>query len=263
MPMGCSGKMGFPMGRAVVIAAFLLLLVHRDCARAVEPFVQQRLAATQQNSLLDRTILDSEAMMSIEFEPWPRKITVICRTAGVPCGLEESPEDPVHGIDNSYGHQERLGLPDAKMTVRQVLDAVLGKHPHYRWEFVDGVLLVTPKPGKEYRRFWKPVLSRRLRQFKYSDTPAGSLLFQACLDAGVMKALDPRKMPAVQLLKPLPPTGRISVNLENVSVREAMAAVARADGQMGWKFAYDPSEKAYALRIMTWGRDSVLSPYWW
>lgn len=262
MLMGCFGKFCFWRRGAVLFASCLLLLVHVDCSRAGEPFVQERLAASNQDSPLDRVILDSEAMMSIEFEPWPRKITAICQTTGIPCGLEESPEDPVHGIDHSNAHAEKLGLPDVKMTVRQVLDAVVAKHPHYQWKFVDGVLLITPKPGKEHRRFWRPVLSRRLRQFKHADMPAGVLIFQACLDAGIMNYVDPPET-GVMILKPLPPTGRVTVNLENVTVREALVALARADGQMGWKFAYDPSEKAYTLRILTWGRDSVLSPYWW
>lgn len=254
MPTVFSVRGGRSTRPAMAAGVLSLVFAFVEHARAGEPVVDG-------GSPLERTIPSFDTRVRITSAPWPRKISMICQEARIPCGLEEAPDDPVHGIEESYDHEERLpSIPDPHATVRQLLDVILAKHPHYRWEFQDGFLLIRPKPGKEHRRLWKALLSRRLDRFRYSNEPAAGLLFDACLKTGVMKMPGPRE---IQAFGTLPKTGRVSVDLENVTVREALAAIARADGQLGWKFAYDPGAKGFALRVVTWERAPDISPYWW
>ncbi len=219
---------------------------------------QAQTARAVSSGALDAPITDVEEIAELVGPAWPYKIRAICAHQHVPCGIEESPADPVFLLAEDHEHEEHLELSWARTThtAREVLDAVLANHPAYHWEFRDGVLNVVPKPGAEHRKWWRPLLQRKVRNLDVQNEPAGTAVITACDNAGLSIPI------AATGMSSIPETARISVHLANMPLREALNAIVKADGEAIWKFAVDPRTGSYSIKVDSWRQPSVLAVPW-
>lgn len=257
--------------KRIVIIGFLaavmsvLSMTSRTSFGSETPPAQAQTSVAQR--LDDRISWDvkSGELMDLVFYPWPYKIRSLCINHNLPCGLEESPDDPIHQI--AYASpDDRLAIKWASSTstVRDFLDAILSTHPAYRWEVQDGVLVIVPKPGQEHRKWWKPVLGKKFKQYDADNNRAGNVLVEACYDAGIPIETIPLPQPGIPTILPrtMPVTNPITLHLKNVTVRQVLNAAVKADGKAIWKFSYDPKRKVYSIKVDSWGRTGELAIPW-
>jgi len=121
-----------------------------------------------------------------------------------------------------------------KTTPAKVLDEILKPYPDYRWVIRNDVVNVEPiRPHK------KDVLSRKLDHVRFD----GKSSFEASLDT--LKQAKIRW--AWQSVNGTQhgTFARISLELKNVSVREALNAIVREDGQIMWE--YFPPKRSWKI----------------
>lgn len=121
-----------------------------------------------------------------------------------------------------------------------VLDSIVSADPRYRWEVRDRLINVLPRSGLP------PFFAVRIPKFEISGakTP-NEALFQLLAIPEVRQAQLNLGRHAVQGgVYPFCPQGclgkntkEISVSLKDVTVREALNAIARADGSAVWRFS--------------------------
>jgi hypothetical protein len=147
----------------------------------------------------------------------------LCYQLRIPCGEERSAlKQTQHGVLQTIKDQ----------SVREILDGIVKKNPGYRWEVVDGVLLMeSPGPGskalqKQIGAF--EVVSQRLvpavMELSYTlkipgeHTSVGASSFLA----GGHTAEDEQKV--------------ISARFSNSSIRHILCALVAAHGHAMWSF---------------------------
>jgi hypothetical protein len=204
---------------------------------------------------LDQRINDVDEISHLQTAPWPDKILEICHRNNLPCGVEESPDDPINQSELST----KLGLDwvTSNHTTREVLDAIVSVHPAYRWELIDGVLNIVPKAGHEYRRWWKPILSSHRGHFDVNDMTLRGVGKKACADSWIIWPL-----PSLseffsaftrRHLTTLVPTGpqvdKVTLHLKNVTVKDILNESVKTDGRAIWLFFYDREQRVYDIHF--------------
>jgi len=121
-----------------------------------------------------------------------------------------------------------------------VLDSIVSTDPHYKWELMDNLVNVIPSNGLP------PFFAVRISKFDIpgAETP-NEALFQLLAIPELRQAQLNLGRHAIQGgVRPFCPQGcspektkKISVNLKGVTVREALNAIARADGSAVWRFS--------------------------
>ncbi len=165
------------------------------------------------NALLDGPIEDFKAPGHV--------LSRLCRILDRPCGQE-------HVVDDNITTAKRSRLHLKKTTPRNALNELTRMHPRYHWVIVDDVLILEPK-----NRVGKDLLARRLAHVSIR----GSSSFKAALDVlaqakiGVMWTGGRHRY------------ARIDLELRNVTVREALNSIVKADGQAIWSFTPGDLEK--------------------
>ena len=147
-------------------------------------------------------------------------------TYGVTVGLE---------LDTQGHHVVRLSLRDA--TITDVMNAAVQSSKKYQWQQTGGFVDVWPLAGSN------PLLETRISRFNVKDlTPSEA--FDQLLDLPEVQA----NMTALKLKRRAPDvspgklsSSRFSVNLEGVSLREALNKIAQASGIEIWTFRNYPN----------------------
>lgn len=156
-----------------------------------------------------------------------------------PCGIEQGANDSI-----MQGKQGRV-LHLSKTTPRKVLDAVVERTPGYQWKSRDGVLNFEPKNLAE------DILAKKLEKVSVH----GISSFQAA-----RSVLDQAKIPFTYQVKG-GRYGLVDLELTNVTVRQALNSIVKADGQVMWVFAHAPREsrvRAKGTLIMpSWRKEGV------
>jgi len=164
-------------------------------------------AASPDEAFLDSPMASFDALEGREFSD-------LCHALKRPCGIEEA----------SFGDvASKVKAPRArlqKITPRKILDRYIKRLPSYQWVYRNGVINVEPK-----KHDGEDVLSRKLGAVSIS----GITSFKAALD--VFKQAD------IQVA--YQPQGRvrlaiIDLTLKDVTVREALNAIVKADGEAIW-----------------------------
>jgi hypothetical protein len=214
-----------------------------------------------QNStqFLDRRISAGDEIMHLESDLWPDKILEICHKSNIPCGVEESPDDYINRFDASGASVEKLGLnwANSNHTVRELLNTIVSGHPAYKWEIQDGVLNIIPQRGHEYQRWWKPILSSHLRHFDVVDMPLRDVGKKVCADAWITWPLpslsDFISQFAQRQSLTAVPTGpqmdKITLHLQNATVKEVLNETVRKNGEAVWFFDYDQKQHVYTIHV--------------
>lgn len=197
-------------------------------------------AAVSDEGFLDMPIERFEAAIGTEF--WS-----LCETLNRPCGMEMAQLYDLSPIQTG-GPERLLKPPDkvrlAKVKPREILDAFIAKYPGYRWALKNGVINVEP-----IKREGEDVLSRRLRSVSIS----GLTSFKAALH--VLRQAD---IATTWTLKGRIRYGFVDLELKNVSVREALNEIARAEGQVGWIFVLRTST-GRSFSMPTWKDEGTMS----
>lgn len=191
--------------------------------------------------VLSAQAVPPEALLDVPMEefsaPGGNEFARLCSSVGMPCGYEEVPGKK---IEHNKGAELRL----KKTTPRKVLAEITARYPSYRWSVQDGVLVLEPK-----QRAGKDLLARKIDHFSIQNTvsiQAAILLFlQAKIPgAGVPSFGDPQ-------------FACVDLNLGNVTVREALNAIAKADGQVMWQFSPKRAETTgMSLHLFPWRKSS-------
>ncbi|MBI5244831.1 MAG: hypothetical protein HY922_14270 [Elusimicrobia bacterium] len=165
----------------------------------------------------------------------------LCRVLNRPCGKEfviggkeAPPQCPILRLE--------------KTTPRGILDAITHRYPDYHWIVQNGVIVLEPQ-----KRAGKDLLARKVGHVsihgKSSYFAAHTVLTQAKLSEG--EGISMYFGPAYRY-------ARIDLELHNITVREALNAIAKADGQVLWLFAPIDPEKLYArYRLISWRMSGI------
>ncbi len=158
--------------------------------------------------------------------PGGNELAYLCSLKSMPCGYEEVPGKK---IEHNKGPELHL----KKTTARKVLDEITRRYPGHRWIVQDGVVVLEPK-----QRTGKDLLAKKLDRISIQNTVS----LQAA-----MLVLMQAKIPGVGVaMVGDPQYACIDLELRNVTVREALNAVAKADGQASWSFSSERAEKGGA-----------------
>lgn len=191
-------------------------------------------AATAADVSLDAVLSQYDARAGIE-------LLELCVKLNRPCGEELAPGYRIMKLQDLRQSPE---LHFKNSTASRILDVISLRYPGHQWAIHDGVLILEPK-----NRVGEDLLDRRLDYVSIlgrSSYEAAKMVFaQAKINVGSIYVGPPMLY------------GRISVSLKNVTVREALNAIVKADGQAMWTF--DPNEKntLAAFNILTWRKTGI------
>lgn len=197
---------------------FALLLAFRSAAFSAAP----------NDGALDARLGDFKAASG-------RELVTLCKeTLKKPCGLEEAPGDSL---------QQGKGLAPLHLSsasARETLDAIAARYPGYRWASRGGVVDFEPKALAD------DLLSKKLDKVSIHAVSS----FQAA-----RMVLDQAKIPYAYQPKPWL-YGTVDMELTGVTVRDALNAIANADGQVMWIFSH--SRKGAGARV----KGTLMMPSW-
>lgn len=118
--------------------------------------------------------------------------------------------------------------------LRQLLDAIVTADPRYRWEAKDGVINLLPADGEP------ALLGIRINEFQVENvTFALDALDKLLALPEVKKRMDELDLkPGLTLVKSLssPNPPKFSVQCKGITLREALNAIARAQGRGVWEY---------------------------
>lgn len=176
------------------VALFMIALFSRPCGAA-------------DAEALDRPLEKFEARGGNAFID-------VCRVTNTPCGVEEVRANEIAAKFKGKRQQHNNATP------RKILNSIASQIPDYRWAMRSGVLNLEPKT-----REGEDVLARKLESVSIhgvtSFKAALDVLSQANIKTGYQT---PGK---VRL-------AFVDLDLKNVTVREALNEIVKADGQAAW-----------------------------
>ena len=163
------------------------------------------------------------------------EVTALCRAQNRPCGIEEDPGSSTHAPKSVTKIRIR------KTTLRKALDQSAKLHPGKRWVVRNGVVNFEP----QYRK-GVDLLSRKLDKVSIHGMRTDAAFYLVLKQAGITTSGSFYSGTG-------PVYGVIDVDMKNVTVRDALNAIAKADGKVVWHFAADkPEESRASFSISTW-----------
>ena len=164
--------------------------------------------------------------------PAGSELIYLCRKLTIPCGYEESAG---HRIEHHRGQDLRL----TRTSPRKVLEAITKRYSAYLWTVEDGVLILEPK-----KREGEDILATKIDRFSVTDTI--SVQAAALLSFHVKWVLRFSEGSGMRF-------DCIDLALSNVTLRQALGAIAKADGQAAWIVSYDQGLRPRQhVQIMPW-----------
>lgn len=195
------------------------------------------------NEVLDRIVSTRNDVLI--FDSWPSKFSEICKISGVPCGVEESPADP---ITETVDGGETFHFYSQNVTVRHILDRIIAQHPAYRWSFDNGVLNIVPVYGGEYIINDKVALDIQIEPLSMVGMVPGVAAHKICEHAGIVSENGRSVIVTPVRVSRNPPI--LNLHLRQMTVREALNQIAKSDPRVGfWKFYIHREEKLKEYRI--------------
>jgi hypothetical protein len=147
--------------------------------------------------------------------------------AGVPGGI---------AVRSHCGRFESRFLSPANTTLRGVLDAVVAAEPEYSWNVDEGVVNFVPRDNEPL--FLRSMVSRLEVREEEPNEALFQLLALPEVDKVARAELGLHSVTggpyAVMMDGSMPERKKLSLSLTNVTVREALNAIARAHGSAVW-----------------------------
>lgn len=168
---------------------------------------------------------------------WGSEMLGLCWALDRPCGQEDTRKREIRPTMGP-----KLSLKNT--TPRKILDTITKRYPSHRWSINGGVLMLEPR-----NRTGKDMLGRKLSRVSIHDTisfkAAHDILRQARINVALVTVGFPRY-------------ACIDLELSNVTVREALNAIVRADGHAIWSFTpMDPEKGEGSFNMEGWGKSGV------
>lgn len=186
-------------------------------------------AKPQNDPLLDRPIPRFGSVSTNEFGD-------LCHRLRAPCGQEIYERD-FFSPSNSALFRTHAELDLRDKTPRQILDVIVERHPKYRWEYVDGVLLLLPD-GSEHQ----PAFARTIDSFDASDETveiAGCRFGESVgMRCGGESVISSRSLQAVEDER-VSTAKRVSLHLKRKTALQVSNALVAANGHAEWKFVHE------------------------
>lgn len=150
----------------------------------------------------------------------------VCRALHTGCGIET-----IDGVESLASRNSPL--PRAGRTAREILDEYVSTRPHDAWSLENGVLNLRPTaiPSPDW-------LSRKAGALSFRGSDGYDAAFQALCRTRARLAVRQRKRP---VLKP------VSRTLDGVTVRQALNALAKDDGEYVWIVVHAKPEESWKL----------------
>lgn len=163
------------------------------------------------------------------------EVVALCRAQNRPCGIEEDPSSLAHAPDSVTKIRMR------KTTLRKALDQSAKLHPGKRWVVRNGVVNFEP----QHRR-GADLLSRKLDSVSILGMRTDAAFYLMLKQAGITTSGSFYSGTG-------PVYAVIDVDMKSVTVRDALNAIAKADGKVVWHFVADkPEESRASFSISTW-----------
>jgi hypothetical protein len=152
-----------------------------------------------------------------------RAVDQVCQTLSIPCGIENFDG----GFVSFFGDKQ---IDVNGYTGEAVLDQVVRLKPSCQWSFSDGVLNIVPTkiPPDD-------PLEHKIANFSVIQTDSCRAMGISLRQAGIT----PGGGGGGSMSRPI--CDAITVNLTNVTVREALNRIAKADGKISWIFSWSHS----------------------
>jgi hypothetical protein len=180
---------------------------------------------SQPNALLDTPMPQFRAAYGAE-------LLALCRALNKPCGYER-PQSILYGKDR--GPELHLN----KKTPREILGEIIRRHPGHRWSSHNGVLTIEGDNS-----VGPDLLARKIDRVSIH----GRTSFTAAHVVFAQAKIRVRQLQFGNLRY-----AHIDLELRNVTVREALNAIAKADGQVMWFFtAIDREHGVGDFSLVTW-----------
>lgn len=170
------------------------------------------------------------------YEVKPGFVGGLCGELRRPCGWEAAKGHSVHKL-KPFKSKRR-----GKM--KEVLDDVVSRNPEYQWSKANGVINIRPKA--ESRDLDKVISNLSINDMTIKDArqklcEAASLKCKWRIEAG------PRQHFA-----------KITLDLKNVSVRDALNRMVEADGMASWSVEYDEKSGQPIIDFACWRKGPSL-----
>jgi len=157
----------------------------------------------------------------------------LCHRARIPCGFEALA---------APGPVIRKGITGRDQTVQTLLDKlVAGPLKDYIWRMNDGVAELLPRRA-DGQKSTSP-LDTRIAAVDFENEYDWRAAEQICEKAGVARHTS-------HSFGGVTGHGKISVHLRDVTIREALDAIVRKDGQSMWVFY--PYQKTHIIYLQSW-----------
>lgn len=184
--------------------------------------------ASAADASLDAPLEDVSAFIGNE-------VVALCRAQNRPCGVEQE-------------QRPQVGRPKSttmihlkKTTFRKALDQTVRLHPGNRWTVRDGVVNFEP-----LNRIGPDMLSRKLDKVSIHGVPSDEAFNLVLKQAGIRTSGSAYSGAG-------PMFANVDVELKSITVRDALNAIAKADGQICWWFSADKPEQSLAsFSASTW-----------
>lgn len=144
-----------------------------------------------------------------------------CRIQNIPCGVEEI---RCNDIQPAYEPKNQILVHFMKSTLREALNHILSQHPQYEWTKRNGVINLEPR-----KRVYPDFLSIRLPKLSIHGATTNKAMDIVFKQAGI----------ETTMMGPGHPRIFVEINLDavNITVRDALNAIAKMDGQVMWDFS--------------------------
>lgn len=150
----------------------------------------------------------------------------VCRALHAGCGVEV-----IDGVESLASRNSPL--PRSGRTARGILDEYQAGRPHDAWSLENGVLNL--RPATAPTPDW---LSKKIRAVKFRKTDGYEAALTLLYMTGASLGVRMRKPPT---LKP------VDLSLKNVTVRQALNALAKADGEFVWIVVHAKPDQPWNL----------------
>lgn len=156
----------------------------------------------------------------------------LCSMLDRPCGIEQKRR-------GDFQIKSGLKIHFEKTSPRKILDHIVRLHPDYKWTARDGMLIIEPA-----NRATPDLLATKLDHVSIHGISSYKTVKLAFKQAGI---------PVSSFGSGNPQFSPIDLEMQNVSVRDVLNAIAKADGHVLWGFcAPAPGSQLSSFSLGTW-----------
>ncbi len=162
-----------------------------------------------------------------------------CQMTNTPCGWELAAGDDWL----SHGKPEPMKISSG--TLRQQLNQFIAAYPGYSWAVQNGVVNFVPTPDHAIQKDGAPVIDLKIAALDINDLSVIEAGYKICEAAGLKCG---RAIHAGIHRH----YGKVTLHLQNVTLRQAANALVKTDGMSSWMFNFNPRGNNYTLLVDSW-----------